>query len=129
MRGAEARRFEKTMKSLFDRIDDELEDRWGESYRLHPSRAPRGTSSNKEHDGLFNVGASFSAGYGSRHGKGYVVEIRMVTLENIPEEVEEDIERYVARRVDELLPEYFPDRDLDVVREGTTYKIVGDLSL
>lgn len=129
MRGREVQKFERTLKTLFDQIDDELEDRWGDQYRLHPSRPRRGRSSNKEHDGLFNIGASFSAGYGSEHGKGYVVEVRMVTLQNVPLEVEQEIDRYVHGRITELLPEFFGDRDLKVVREEFAYKIVGDLSL
>ena len=129
MRGSRVRKFEHTLKALFDTIDDELEERWGDRYRLHPSRPRRGRTVNKEHDGLFNVGASFSAGFGSEHGKGYVVEIRMVTLERVPREIEQQIDAYVAGRVDELLPEYFPGRRLQVVREPHAFKIVGDLSL
>lgn len=129
MRGREVQEFERTLKALFDRIDDELEDRWGDRYRLHPSRPRRGRSSNKEHDGLFNVGASFTAGYGSEHGKGYVVDVRMVTLQNVPDEVEREIDEYVARRIGELAPVFFVERELRVVREKKVYKIIGDLSL
>lgn len=129
MRGREVQEFERTLKALFDRIDDELEDRWGDRYRLHPARPQRGRSSNKEHDGLFNVGASFTAGFGSEYGKGYVVDVRMVTLQDVPDEVEHEIDGYVARRIQELAPHYFGDRELRVVREGKTYKIVGDFSL
>lgn len=129
MRGREVQEFERTLKALFDRIDDELEDRWGDRYRLHPSRPRRGRSSNKEHDGLFNVGASFTAGYGSEHGKGYVVDVRMVTLQNVPDEVEREIDEYVARRIGELAPDFFGPRELRVVREKKVYKIIGDLSL
>lgn len=129
MRGREVQDFERTLKALFDRIDDELEERWGDRYRLHPARPVRGRAANKEHDGLFNVGASFSAGYGSRHGKGYVVDVRMVTLQDVPDEVEREIDCYVASRVEELLPEFFGSRELRVVHEDRIYKIVGDLSL
>ncbi|MFP4153752.1 MAG: hypothetical protein ACOC2V_04015 [Alkalispirochaeta sp.] len=129
MRGREVQEFEGTLKKLFDRIDDELEDRWGGEYPLHPARPARGVSTNKETDGLFNVGASFSAGYGSEHGKGYVVDVRLVTLSDVPDETIDEIHAYIARRIEELLPEYFPGRELDVVREGNTFKIIGDLSL
>ena len=129
MRGIEVQEFERTLKTLFDVIDDELEERWGDRYRLHPSRPQRGRAANKEHDGLFNVGASFSAGFGSQHGKGYVVEIRMVTLERVPPGVESEIDAYVANRVRELLPEYFPGRELRIAREPHVFKIIGDLSL
>ncbi|MFW5693889.1 MAG: hypothetical protein ACOCYB_01880 [Alkalispirochaeta sp.] len=129
MRGREVREFETKLKRLFDQIDAELEDRWGTEYPLHPARPPRGESSNPETNGLFNVGASFSSGYGSDHGRGYVIETRMVTLTAVDDETRENIRNYVARRVDELLPEYFPDRELDVVRDGDLYKVIGDLSL
>ncbi len=129
MRGHQLRLFEKKLKAMFDRIDVELEENWGDAYPLHPARAPFGTVGNPEHEGLFAVGASFSAGYGSDHGRGYVVETRMATLADVPDEVLEEIRRYVGRRCGELLPEYFPDRDLDVVRDGSVFKITGDLSL
>jgi hypothetical protein len=125
----EVESFESTLKRLFDQIDDELEDRWGGEFPLHPSRPARGVSSNKEHDGLFNIGASFSAGYGSEHGKGYVIEVRLVTLTTVDDAVREEIREYSAQRVAELLPEFFPDRDLDIVRDGDLFKIVGDLSI
>ncbi len=129
MLGQQVQDFETKLKQLFDQIDVELENRWGHDYPLHPSRPPQGRSSNPETDGLFNVGASFSAGYGSEYGRGYVIETRMVTLTQVDEETREEIRNYVARRVTELLPEYFPDRDLDVVRDGDLYKVTGDLSL
>ena len=129
MRGREVLAFERTLKGLFDEIDHELEDRWGERYPLHPARLSRGRSSNSEHDGLFNVGASFSAGYGSAHGKGYVIEVRMVSLHDVEQSVAEEIREYTARRVHELLPRFFPNRTLNVVREGDLFKITGDLSL
>ena len=121
--------FEERLRKLFDQIDDELEDRWGGEYPLHPARPPRGTVENKEQDGLFNIGASFSAGYGSEHGKGYVIEVRLVTLSNVDDETRENVREYSARRVRELLPEYFPDRTLEIVRDGDLFKIIGDLSL
>lgn len=133
MRGHEVRLFEKRLKTIFDRIDLELEEEWGEEWEdefpLHPSRAAFGTVGNPEYEGLFTLGASFSAGYGSEHGRGYVLEIRLATLASIPPDTMEAIRNYAGRRCNELLPEYFPDRDLDVVREGDMYKITGDLSL
>lgn len=129
MRGPEVRNFERRLKELFDQIDAELEERWGSDYTLHPARPPRGGSGNPESDGLFNVGASFSAGYGTEYGKGYVIETRMVTLEQVPRDVRTEIDAYTARRIEELLPEYFPDRELEVVQDGRVFKITGDLSL
>lgn len=129
MRSGRVESFETTLKKLFDRIDDELENRWGGKYPLHPSRPERGVSANKEHDGLFNIGASFSAGYGSEYGKGYVIEVRLVTLSNVEDETREAIREYSVQRIEELLPEFFPERDLEVVRDGDLFKIIGDLSI
>ena len=129
MRGHQVLEFEKKLKSLFDGVDRELEDRWGDTYSLHPARPAQGEAANPEDDGLFNVGAAFSAGYGSESGRGYVIEMRMSTLSVVPETVRNTITSYVAGRVRTLLSEYFPDKELDVVQDGGTFKIIGDLRL
>lgn len=121
--------FDRRMKRLFDEVDDYLEDRYGGNYPLHPARAARGTTANKEADGLFNIGASFSAGYGSTFGRGYVVDVEMVTLANVPENREEEITKVAIDQIRKLLPKYFPERHLEVDRDGRVFKIHGDLSL
>jgi len=121
--------FDRKLKKLFDEVDDYLEDKYGQRYPLHPRRARRGNTSNKASDGLFNVGASFSAGFGSEHGRGYIVDIDMVTLTDVPDEIEEQIEDDAVDFIRKKLPHYFPDRDLEVRRDGRTFKILGDLSL
>lgn len=121
--------WERRLKELFDEIDDELEERFGSMYDLHPSRPKRGATSNKEQDGLFDVGASFSAGYGSKRGRGYVVDVDMVTLNRVPDEVQKHIEELVVERIREKLPRYFPGKDLEVTCDGHVFKITGDLSL
>ncbi|HDQ15352.1 MAG TPA: hypothetical protein ENN41_11125 [Sediminispirochaeta sp.] len=123
------RKFDKRLRALFDEVDDYLEDKYGDRYPLHPRRAKRGSTSSKAHDGLFNVGAAFSAGYGSEHGRGYVIDVDMVTLAKVPDDVEEMIEDDAVEFVRKKLPEYFPERDLSVRRDGRTFKISGDLSL
>lgn len=121
--------FEATLKRLFDAIDDRLEERYGERYELHPARPERGETANKAHDGLFNVGATFTPGYGSRLGRGYIVQVDMVTLERVPADVREQIEQEVADLVNEKLPYYFPHRRLSVDRDRNSYKVHGDLRL
>lgn len=121
--------FESRLKELFDEVDDYLEEKYGDRFPLHPARAHRGTTANKESNGLFNVGAAFSAGYGSLHGRGYVIDIDMVTLSHIPEKVEDEIEADAVAFVREKLPHYFPDRNLEVKRDSHAFKIAGDLSL
>ncbi len=124
-----AMKWEKRLKKIFDHIDDYLENQYGQDYPLHPARAKRGHTRNKESDGLFNVGAVFSAGYGSEYGPGYVVEVQMSTLSRVPDEVRERIGEEVAELIKEQLPEVFPGIALQVDRDGSIYKIHGDLSL
>ncbi|VDB01015.1 hypothetical protein S1OALGB6SA_2109 [Olavius algarvensis spirochete endosymbiont] len=117
------------MKSMFDKIDDWLEDKYGGIFQLHPKRPRRGKTSNKEADGLFNIGADFSLGYGSELGRGYVVQIEMATLEHIPRETRRQIENDVERLVRERLPQVFPGQSLTLERDGNLLKIIGDFNL
>lgn len=129
LRHAKALAWEHRLKRLFDKVDDYLEDVYGSEYSLHPARPTRGATANKESDGLFNIGASFTAGFGSRFGKGYVIDVRIATLEHIPREARERIFESAITRVRELLPRYFPGRRLTVEKDGTIFKITGDMSL
>ena len=129
MRSREAMRWEATLKGVFDTIDHELEAEYGDRYPLHPSRPHHGKTSNPESDGLFNVGAAFSAGFGSQYGPGYVVEIRMSTLKNVPSDVRTEIRKKVFRALKERLPAAFPGKELHVSKENGLIRIHGDLSL
>ncbi len=129
MRSARLEKWEGRLKEIFNRIDDYLEEKYGHLYRLHPVRPHRGATSSKEHDGLFNVGSSFSAGFGSEYGPGYVVEVRFATLSKVPRQIREQIEEEVAQILRKELPGHFPGKKLKVVRDGRVYKIYGDLSL
>jgi hypothetical protein len=120
--------WEQRLKALFDEIDDRLEDRYGPLFSVHPSRPRRGSTASKEQDGLFNVGASFSAGYGSRLGRGYVVDIDVLTLDTVPPSIRRQIEDDVHRLIVEKLALHFPDRDINADRDGNVIKIHGDLS-
>ncbi|MCK5736643.1 MAG: hypothetical protein KAH21_09200, partial [Spirochaetaceae bacterium] len=95
----------------------------------HPNRARRGKTSNKEMDGLFNIGADFTPGYGSSLGRGYVVTIRISTLDHIPVDIREKIKFDVELMVRERLPAVFPGRMLQVERDGNLLKIIGDFNL
>ena len=121
--------WENKMKQLFDEVDDFLEEKYGHEYPLHPNRAERGKTSNKEHDGLFNVGASFSPGFGSAYGRGYVIDVNMVTLDNIPPAKKEEILSEVVSQVETKLSRYFPERNLSVNKDGKVFKIHGDFQL
>lgn len=121
--------WEKTLKRVLDMIDGELESRFGEYYPLHPVRAEHGHTANPAHDGLFGLGASFSAGYGSKHGPGYVVRLRLSTLSHVPKDIITQMEARVIERLEEELPKAFPNRELRVSRDGAVFKIHGDLGL
>ena len=121
--------WEKKLEALFHEINHIMEDRYGDRYPLHPSRPAHGTTSDPSADGLFNLGAAFSAGFGSTHGRGYVVSIRLATLARIPSGVMEQMEQEILALLQDKLPLTFPDRDLKVERDGHTFKIFGDLSI
>jgi hypothetical protein len=119
--------WETRLRRVFERIDERLEREYGRKLPLHPARAPHGTTSSRAQDGLFNVGASFTAGFGSQRGPGYAVEVRMVTLSRVPQYLRERIEEQVAEFLREELPREFPGRELAVERDGAVFKIFGDL--
>lgn len=129
MRHPQVEWFERRIKEVFDRIDNELEEAYGTRFALHPARPAHRETGNPELDGLFNVGAAFSAGFGSQHGSGYVVEIRMATLDHVPPMIRKEIEQTVIGRLRDLLRGAFPGRHLAVKRDGLVFKITGDLSL
>ena len=127
-------RWEDRLMQVFDEIDAEFEDEiaaglYGPPPARHPARPPAGATSNREDDGLFDLGAAFTVGIGSRHGPGYVLQARIATLERIPPEIQQKFEAEVARRLRNKLPAAFPGVTLHVDRDGPVYKIHGDLSL
>jgi hypothetical protein len=127
MRHQNTEEWEARLRSAFDRVDDYLEEKYGDRYSPHPSRPERGTTASKEQDGLFYVGASFSVGADSEHGPGYVVNLKPVTLEKIPKAELDEMERAMVRILEEELPLRFPGRGLKVSRDGHVLKIHGDL--
>ena len=126
-------RWEARLKKVFDEIDAELEGAAakgaGGRMRLHPVRMPAGMTSNPEDDGLYEVGANFTAGIGSEHGAGYAVRVRIATLDHVEASEQERLEALVAEKLREKLPGAFPGKDLRVERDVSGWKIVGDLSL
>ena len=123
-------RWEHRLKKVFDEIDAELEAEGAcRKFKRHPNRPPAGATSNREDDGLFDLGAAFTVGLGSPHGPGYVVQARIATLDPIPAAVQDKFKAEVARRLQEKLPKAFPGVNLHVDRDGPVYKIHGDLSL
>lgn len=121
--------WEHTLRKIFDIIDDQLEDNYGFLYPLHPARPQRGFTANKSSDGLFNIGAAFSAGFGSSFGRGWVVDVTMVTLSKVPVNVKLQIYRKVVEELKRLLHEFYPERNIKVKKDGNVFKIFGDLGL
>ena len=117
------------LKAMFDVLDADLEDRFSGRWSLRTNRPTRGETSNPEADGLFNVGAFFTPGYGSKHGRGYLVEIVVATEENVGDDERREVESYASETLRRLLPKHFPERRLELDRDGNMYKIRGDLSL
>jgi hypothetical protein len=121
--------FTKTLEALFREVDAFLEDLWGASFSLHPNRPRRGATNNPEADGLFNIGPDFTVGLGSEQGRGYIISLKAATLDKVSPEQFEFLMEQAAALITRKLPEYFPGRDLSVVRDGRRFKIVGDFSL
>ncbi len=65
MRHPRAEDWEARLQQALNRVDEYLEETYGARYGLHPDRLPRGQAASRQYDGLFQVGASFSAGFGS----------------------------------------------------------------
>ncbi len=122
-------KWEKALKSVLDEVDIVLEERYGGKYDLHPARRPHGSTSNRSHDGLFDIRGEFTLGLGSTAGRGYIVDIDLKTLENVPGDVIERIEDDAITELRQRLPRVFPDRELHIERDGNVIKITGDLSL
>ena len=120
--------FDDQLKKLFDEVDCYIEELYGDKYPLHPVRPSRGETSNPEADGLFNIGANFTPGFISELGRGYIIDVKISTLERVCKEVRLEIYEAAAKKVKELLPVYFPERELTVRRDGCQFKIQGDFS-
>jgi hypothetical protein len=121
--------FDQRLKKLFDEVDAHIEDTYADTYPLHPARPARGQTANPQADGLFNIGADFTPGYGSRLGRGYLIDVTMATLEKVDEAVRQEIYHKAVDMVRQLLPVYFPGRGLNVQQDGNHCKIIGDFSL
>ena len=122
-------KWEIKLKDLVDELDDHLENLYGSKYNLHPTRPTQGETSNKAHDGLFDIVASFSMGLGSELGRGYVIDIHMSTLENVPDTIRDEINTAALEILQKRLPEHFPGKDLKVSKDGNIIKLHGNLNL
>lgn len=129
MRHPKLREWDRKLKSVCDRIDSWLEDEYGDMYRLRPNRPERGETFNPEMDGLFNIQAVFTPGYGSEKGRGYIIEIEISTFDFISQETRQEIDKKVLLLIKKDLMVEFPGRRLEIGMDGNMIKIWGDLSL
>ncbi|MDY4889662.1 MAG: hypothetical protein SO135_08000 [Sphaerochaetaceae bacterium] len=120
---------EDTMSQMCRQLDDYLEDKYGNLYRIHPNRPVRGRTANPNNDGLFSTGTMFTLGYGSDFGRGYIIDIEIRSLEKIPSEERQKIEKDGIAFITKRLGSFFPDRKLEIVRDKTVWKLIGDFSL
>ena len=121
--------FNKQLEQLFHEVDEVIEDHWGESFSRHPNRPRRGETHNPEMDGLFEIAPDFTPGIGSEQGRGYIVSLRVATLDRVTPEQFEFLMEEAAILIRKKLPLFFPGRSLAVVRDGKRFKIIGDFSL
>jgi hypothetical protein len=121
--------FTNELEALFQEVDEVLENHWGDTFPLHPNRPKRGVTSNPEMDGLFEIAPDFTVGLNSQKGRGYIVSLRVATLEKVPAEIYENFMQESAKLITERLPIHFPGREMQVVRDGKVFKIIGDFSL
>lgn len=129
MRHPKVREWDRKLKKVCDELDAWLEEHYGGIYRLHPNRPAEGSTANPEMDGLFNIQAVFTPGYGSERGRGYFIDIYMSTLDQVDPEVRKSIDEAVLSMLADKLEQEFPGRKLEIGLDGNMIKIWGDLSL
>lgn len=120
---------EAVMRAMCDELDDRLEESFGTHYPRHPNRPARGKAASVAYDGLFSTGTQFTLGYGSDHGRGYIVSVEIRTLSKVKKEDELAVEEATVSIINDLIPQYFPDREITLQKDGNVYKLVGDFSL
>lgn len=129
MRSQKVLVWEQRLKEAFDEIDHILEEEFKNMLPLHPRRPIRGTTTNPAADGLFNIGASYTTGLGSKNGEGYSVEIRLSSLETVSPELRKKVNERVKTLLNEKLPQIFPNNQLEITDHGHGLKIHGDIHI
>lgn len=125
-------RTEKMEEALFgalDAVDSKMEEKYGKAFVRHPARPAVGKAARPQYDGLFSIGAGFSAGFGSKFGPGYALTFRIVTLDSVPTSFRASFELEAVDLLKTELASTFPDRSLDIVKDVNGWKIVGDLTI
>ncbi|MGD1822071.1 MAG: hypothetical protein ACPKM0_04820 [Pleomorphochaeta sp.] len=120
---------EKKLHDMCIELDNHLEDEFGSMFPLHPNREKRGETASANYDGLFSTGLQFTSGYGSKLGRGYLLDIDISTLTWVKKDEVKIIEEEAIKYLKTLLPKHFPNRKLEIKRDQNVIKIVGDFSL
>ena len=120
---------EDQLRLMCDDLDTYLENKYGQAYPLHPNRPRRGKAAAVSYDGLFSTGTQFTMGYGSAEGRGYIIDIDICTLKHVKDSERAMIEEDATTYLKALLLSYFPQRKLEIVKDGNLFKIIGDFSL
>ena len=120
---------EQRLDKLCADLDNYLEDQYTDIFSLHPNRPLRGAGANPSYDGIFATSISFTLGYGSEYGRGYLVVVDVRTLQTVTALQREEINNRAFVYIKNNLPLHFPERKLDIVRDGNLLKIIGDFSL
>ncbi len=121
--------WEAGLRQALDVVDHVLEDRFGDLLPRRPNRPRRDATANPRYDGLFTVDSKFSMGLLSQSGPGYVIDVRLAAIGSPTAAQHEAILEEAERALRAALPESFPGRHLEVVREGRILRVTGDLSL
>ena len=120
---------EKKLSLLCQALDNHLEDKYGEHYHIHPNRLKRGQGANPSFDGLFSTSLAFTLGYGSKYGRGYVVNVEIRTLDKVSQYEQATIRGTAFSFISQNLKKYLPEHDLQIVQDGNVMKVIGDFSL
>ena len=129
MRHPRVEEWEAKLNTLLKHVDATLEAQMGTQYSLHPARPDHGSTANPQNDGLIRITASFTPGFGSKLGKGYVLQFDLVTLEEVSKAQRDQLEQEAVRLIQARLEATLPGRNLRVLRDDHVWKIIGDLSL
>lgn len=121
--------WDRRLEAVFERVDIKMEQHFKEVFPRRNNRPAHGETASSQMSGLFNIGASFSAGYGSEQGRGYVIDVELCTYHNVDSELKENIETYARELIKQELEQEFPGRKLEIMRDGGVYKITGDFFL
>lgn len=121
--------WEEKLNQILRQTDQELEETFGSQYPIHPARPADGATENPQQDGLFRVHAAFTPGFGSDLGRGYVLDIDIASLDKIDPAFREKVENFAVARIRLGLEEVFPNKGMELKKDGNSWKITGDLSL